>query len=285
MIGGLGSYLVSVEDVNGSVYTFDGNTQLRILTGRSAPETRTASSALPLQNYSRVEYNAFLPRRLTAVLQVLGEDAAHMWKCRQDMYRVFNPFKGPFTLHVTYPQKGVTYTAYNVMLSDAMDSPLDTKRDPRYSEFALSMTALDPFWYGTHHVVQYTGFTGTPGAISTTLTLTAGNYWASPLVRFYGPFTAIAIFNTIWKNVTPKKLDVRMALAAGQSLSVDCRFKRVTSTVTPELALWHDSNLNTFGLIPESLGSGGVNNLDIYSFGYTANTIVQVEWDDTYYAI
>jgi len=285
MAKGPGTYLVEVETCDGERFVFSGKTQVRILIGRSAPETRITENARPLQNHSYVEYSTFQPRRITATLQVIGEDAFHMWKLRQDMYRIFNPFKGPFTLRLTHLHRGVTYTAYNVLLVDAMDSPLDTKVDPRYSEFALTLTAFDPFWYGASHTLELGSLSGDPGEASDTLTLTAGNYWASPRVQFIGPMTNPVLTNVIFKNVPGKKLELLGSVPALHYVMVDTRLKTVTSTFTPKLALKHDSNLNSFGLIPDALGAAGDNYLTLSATGYTSASKVVLWWDDTYYAI
>jgi hypothetical protein len=285
MAQGLGTYLVEVETCDGERYAFDGKTQIRILTGRSAPETRITENARPLQNHSYVEYSTFAPRRMTATLQILGEDAAHMWKYRQDMYRIFNPFKGPFTLRLTHLLRGATYTAYNVLLTDAMDSPLDTKVEPRYSKYALTFTAYDPFWYGADNTLEIGSLSGTPGSASSTLTVTDGNYWASPRVQFIGPLTNPVLSNTIYKGVPPKKLELLGTVPALHYVVVDTRLKTVTSSFTPQITLKHDSNLNTFGLIPRALGADGANRLALSATGYTSASKVVLTWDDTYYAI
>ncbi len=282
---GPGTYLVEVETCDGERYAFSGATQLRILTGRSAPEAKLTESARPLQNYSYVEYSTFLPRKITATLQIVGEDAYHMWKYRQDMYRLLNPLKGPFTLRITHLHRGVTYTAYNVLLTDAMDSPLDTKVDPRYSEFALTLTAFDPFWYGASHTFELGGLSGDPGEANDVLTLTAGNYWASPQVQFIGPMTNPVLTNTIFKDIPGKKLEILGSIPALHYVMVDTRLKTVRTTSSPQLALKHDSNLNTFGLITAPLGALGKNNLVLSATGYTSASKVVLWWDDTYYAI
>lgn len=279
MVEGTGAYLITVKTVDGDKYVFDRRTPMRIVTGMGIPESRITNSANPLQNFSYVEYRTFAPRKLAVVIQIAGGSNRSVWATRQQLIRIFNPLRGPFTFILSYPNKNEMYYAYEVLLTDVMDAPLDTKGDARYAEFPLSLTAYDPFWYGAEHTEEY--------AIEEeeTLVVSAGTAFAKPIVTFTGPLTDPELTNEIWAGVTPYKLHVLGAIAAGDSVVVDTRLRTVTRTSGAGVALSYDSTLNSFGLIPATLGALGNNHIDSSAdVAYVGNQIT-LTWQDRFCAL
>jgi hypothetical protein len=279
MVEGTGAYLVTVITVDGTKYTFDGKTPMRIVSGTAMPEARITNSAKPLQNYSYVEYRSFAPRKLEVIVQIAGGDNRNVWAVRQRLLRIFNPLMGPFTFILSYPNKNERYCAYDVLLTGPMDAPLNTKGDARYAEFPLSLTAYDPFWYGVTHTEKY------KVGDSETLVVPDGTGYAKPVITFDGPLTDPVLTNTIWTGIAPFKIHVLGVIANGDSVVVDTRHLTVTRTSgVTGAALSSDSTLNSFGLIPASLGALGNNHIDFtdtpISIGFATLT-----WQDTYYAI
>lgn len=278
MVVGTGAYLVTVLTGDGDKYTFDGHTPLRIVSGTAIPEARITNNANPLQNYSYVEYRSFAPRKIAAVVQIAGGSNKTVWAVRQKLIRLFNPLRGPFTFILSYPNKNEIYYAYNVMLTDAMDCPLDTKGDARYAEFPLALTAFDPFWYGaSHRLIYSTGTTDVPVVVGTAL--------IKPVITITGPITDPGITNTIWSGVAPFKLQVLGAIANGDSVIIDTKNRMVTRTSGAGVALSSDSTMNSFGFIPEQLGALGINTIVLSATVPGVGFEFQIDWQDTYYAL
>jgi len=275
---GHGIYLVSITTARGVTYTFDGKTQLTLTAGTALPDTRVTNSAKPLQNYSYVEYRTLAPRKLTGRLQVKGRDQFDVWVKRQEMLRLFNPLYGPFTFNLAYPDKNDVFHLYNVILTDAMDSPLNVKSDPTYAEFPLTLTALDPFWYGASHSTTLDiGYNE--------LTIAEGTAWLKPIVSAQGPVTDLTITNTIWDYEAPFILHVYGTIPAGDAVIIDCRQRSVSRASGALVALSHESTLASFGLIPASMGAKGLNRITVSSSDMNEGFQVTVDWQDTYYAI
>jgi hypothetical protein len=279
MVEGTGAYLVTFLTVDGEKYTFDGKTPLRIVSGTGMPEARITNSAKPLQNFSYVEYRTFAPRKLACVVQIAGGNNRNVWAARQRLIRVLNPLRGTFTFIYSYPNKNEVYYAYDVLLTEPMDCPLDTRADARYAEFPLALTAFDPFWYGATNTEMYMVDD------SETLVVSAGTAHAKPVITFTGPLTDPILTNTIWSGIAPFKIHVLGAIAGGDSVVVDARHLTVTRTSGTGAALSSDSTLLSFGLIPAALGALGNNHIDITATGAYVGSQITMTWQDTYYAL
>ena len=289
MVEGTGAYLVTILTVDGDKYTFDGKTPLRIVSGTAMPEARITNSAKPLQNYSYVEYRSFAPRKLAVIVQIAGGNNRSVWAVRQKLIRVFNPLRGPFTFILSYPNKNELYYAYDVLLTEPMDCPLNTKGDARYAEFPLALTAYDPFWYGITNTDTITA-TLDGAATAEDFNLAIGTAYAKPVITFTGPMADPILTNTIWSGLTPFKLHVLGYIASGETVVVDTRHLTVTRTGSVlGAALSYDSTMNSFGLIPPALGALGINHLsfeaDSGSIYDPATGTVTIVWQDTYYAL
>lgn len=286
-MAGLGSYSLSILAKDLEHIYFDGGLLVNDLQGINPPELRMTSYPSPLHNISYVNYMTYAPRKITAVARLMNKEHCSIWNLRQQLFRAFNPLRGPFILYFTLEDRNTVYFLRDVMLADILDSPVVASGDYQYAEFPLSLIAYDPMWYSLIHTYSYPAYEilEIPGVFLTytsTIVL-GGNYRSKPVFTCVGPLKHVKITSSYNTDIY---LELFEDVVNGETVTIDTRQGIVYNQLGEARALTKESSLLTFTLSPTADVPTGFNTITVYadnvSMGSSAITLVTY---DTYYAV
>ena len=286
-MAGLGSYSVSIITKDLEHIYFDGGLLVNDLQGIAPPELRMTSFPSPLRDITYVDYTTYAPRKITAFARLSSKKRCSIWVLRQELFRAFNPLRGPVTLCFNLEDRNLTYYLNSVILGDILDSVVSSNGDIQYAEFPLSLLACDPMWYGLSHTYLSGAIDGFGRIDETTTIVVDGNWRSKPIITLTGPMENVKIASVYNTDIF---IELFYGIDAGEVVTVDTRYGLVYNQLGDTVALTKDSSMSSFFFAPTILTPTGFNAITVYATDcdpgvYSAVSTIAIVSFDTYYAV